>query len=585
MSGGVIRNCKAGSNGGGVSIQGGTFTMSGNACITECRTTVAGTEKNGNGAGLSAGTSSKVYIRDNASIINNTGTGFHGAGVDFWGTKYTCTLEISGSPVITGNMNGHNYECNLYCGKAVSVGTLNLSRDSEGNVIPQVGITIQQSPVFTIGIADNNPGETIEDLDAFFYADRKTAGSKVPHSETYDIKPTDDNKELKQTPTIHATFLIPSVSSEGGFKEYTTIECVPGGYIGKSDMPKNYNITNHSFKGWNTQSGKFVSNFKEDDTTTGYDDFNLYGVLLPQVNGYSLCSFEDGSIGLKGFVCYDEDLGFITSDATATVTGFTSNPNPSESFTVDASDIVTVGNNKYICFTFKFNPYDMTKQFLIKVKFANGYELSTSVQPSVIGAAVVKGSGYGGNQYRTQAAKQLGSSMLIFGASLQTQLGYYFNNADDLATTGVTNLLTHDPISSVPNLPEKSITDDESNALTFYGSSVVYNTNIQIKQYIKLNGEDASGYTFSVDGPGSYAFELDNSGKYMYAKVDVPAYDMDHLYEITVKDGSDAVVMTIDYSIYNYIDSVITNKQGTPIYDTVQALYWYGVDAKAYAGV
>ena len=60
---------------------------------------------------------------------------------------------------------------------------------------------------------------------------------------------------------------------------------------------------------------------------------------------------------------------------------------------------------------------------------------------------------------------------------------------------------------------------------------------------------------------------------------------MDKSYEFTVKDGSGATVLTINYSIYNYIDSVLTNKQGTTIYDTVQALYWYGVDAKAYAGV
>lgn len=337
--------------------------------------------------------------------------------------------------------------------------------------------------------------------------------------------------------------------------------------------------------GWNTEPDKFVANFTE-DTPGQYVDYDLYEVVLPKIAGYTLCSYDDGSMGLNAYLGYNEDVGMVDGSASVEISGFTCDPNESSSFNLDMSNISGTGANQLVVFTFKFNPYDMTKQINEKITFSNGYVLNTSILPSNVGKAIVTGSKnmYGGNEYKTNAAKQLASSMLIFGANLQTQLGYYLNSAGDLATKDCgSSLKTHENISSVPNVPEKSLVDDESNALTFYGSSVVYNTNIEIKQYIKLNGENASDYTYAIDGQGNYAFETDDSGKYIFARIKVPAYSMDKLYEVTVKDGSGATVLTINYSVYNYISNVIEKKDpSSAVYKTVQSLYWYGVDAKAY---
>ena len=553
--------------------------MSGYACVTACETTCTGAEKSGNGAGVSIATHSHCYISGHVSITNCKATGYHGAGIDFWGSNYSCTLTISGSPTITGNMCGRGYECNLYCGKSINVGDLELTREN-GEVVPQVGITIQQFPIFTSGASANND-EDIEDLAKFFYADRKSAPTSiVPNASIYDIEPA-DNTELKQTPTIKVNMYVPSISGEDGYKLIKTLEGVPMGYISNLST---YNVTNHTNNGWNTEKGKFKSNFNN-QTLTGNEDFNLYAVVLPKVNGHSLSCFEDGSIGMSIYISYDEDLGIIDSSATVKISNLTVNPNESDTIAVDPTNIKTVGNNKYVVVTYKFNPYDMTRNISETVTYSNGYSQNTSGQPNVVAGGILNGKGYGNDQ-KSAAAKQLASSMLVFGSRLQTQLGYYMNSSNELAEDAYTSkIMYHDPISSVPNVPEKSVVDDTSNALTFYGSSVVYNTNIEIKQYIKLNGESASDYTYAIDGEGDYAFETDNSGKYIFARIKVPAYSMDKSYEVTVKDGSGTTVLTIDYSIYNYIDSVITNKQGTAVYDTVQSLYWYGVDAKAYAGV
>lgn len=581
FTGGMIDSCETshGTGGGGVLVHGGTFTMGGYARISNCKTTGTGNDKSGNGAGINLGHNGIMKLTGHAKIIDNKGVGYHGAGIDFWGPKYTCTLEISGSPVVKNNKCGRDYENNLYCGKPFTLGNLETNGATE-----QIGISIQQTPVFTMGAKENNE-ETIEELAAYFFADKLHA-THIPHNDTYKIEPSDDGQELKQTPTVKVSFCVPNFSdSENPWVVYGTADCVPGGYVSGSILDankKNYN--NHSIMGWNTQPGKFTSNFIE-GTDGQYEDYNLYEVVVPKISGYTLCSYDDGSMGLNAYVSYNEDVGFVDSSTYIKLGGFTSNPNESDTAYVDMSNIVGTGDNQFVIATFKFNPYDMTLQITEKLTFSNGCVVDTGVQPSNIGKAIVTGSKvYGGNTYTTEAAKQLASSMLIFGSNLQTQLGYYFNSSNDLATKGCGGKLkTHENISSVSNVPEKSI-DVGDTALTFYGTSVVYNTNIQIKHYIKLNGESAGDYTYSIDGEGEYELLLDNSGKYMYAKVNVPAYNMDHSYAVTIKDGSGTVVMTINYSIYNYIDNIITNKQGTAVYDTVQSLYWYGEDAKAYMG-
>lgn len=582
MSGGIIRNCEtsATSGGGGVNVHSGTFTMSGNACITGCKTTCAGADKKGNGAGVNLGSTAKMIMKDHASIIGNRGTGNHGAGIDFWGSNFpNCTLEISGSPVIKDNIGGRGYCCNLYCGKAIKVGDLDLS---EGTA--QIGITIQQTPTFTIGAKENN-SETIEEIASYFFADRMYA-TDIPNANTYKVEPTADGIELKQTPTITVSMCVPKFTTESQWEVKATAECVPIGYLpqGILDTSK-VNYPYHSNVGWNTEPGKFVSNFKA-DTTTGSSDFNLYQVVVPnKVAGYTLCSFEDGSMGLNAYIIYNEDVGFVDSETVLEVSGFTSNPNDSNSFTM--TDVRSIGSNRFAVFTIKFNPYDMTKQLQETITFSNGYSVGTSVQPSNIGKSIVNQSGlFGGNEYKTNLAKQLASTYLVFGECLQKQLGYYVDDGPTYATAGTDGKLkTHDAITSTGTSTAKSVDVGET-ALTYYGSSVVYNTNIQIKHYVKLNGESASDYTYSIDGEGDYALELDGSGNYAYAKINVPAYMMDHSYVITIKSGSDTVV-TVNYSVYNYIDSILSNsaKQGKPVYDTVQALYWYCEDSKAYAGI
>ncbi|MCR5803769.1 MAG: hypothetical protein K6G47_05865 [Clostridia bacterium] len=580
FTGGMIDSCETSSSsgGGGVILTKGTFTMDGYAWVTNCKTTGTGGEKSGNGAGVNLGQDGIMYLQGHAKITNNVGKGYHGAGIDYWGSKYKCKLYISGSPIVINNNCGRGYENNVYCGKAFYMGDLETN-----NAVDQIGISIQENPVFTIGAKEHND-ESIEEISAYFFSDRFHA-IHIDDHDTYKIEPSDDKQELKQTPTVKVNFCVPNFSdSENPWAVYKTIEAVPGGYIGTTALDSNKkNYNNHSVLGWNTEPGKLAANFVG-DTNGEFSDYNLYEVVLPKASGHTLCSFDDGSMGLNVYISYNEDVGVVDSSTCVQLSGFTSNPNESDTVYVDMSNIKTVSGSQFVIATFKFNPYDMTKQITEKVKFSNGYTINTGVQPSNIGKAIVNGSGYGGNDYSSTTAKQLASTMLVFGANLQNQLGYYINSAGDLATVGTEGKLkTHENISSVPNVTEKSV-DVGDTALTFYGASVVYNTNIQIKHYIKLNGESAGDYTYSIDGEGDYELSLDNSGKYMYAKVNVPAYNMDHSYAVTIKDGSGTVVMTINYSIYNYIDNVITNKQGTAVYDTVQSLYWYGEDAKAYMG-
>ena len=76
FTGGMIDSCETSSNsgGGGVLVHQGTFNMGGYACITNCKVTSSGGEKNGNGAGVNLGNNGKMYLSGHATITGNKGT-------------------------------------------------------------------------------------------------------------------------------------------------------------------------------------------------------------------------------------------------------------------------------------------------------------------------------------------------------------------------------------------------------------------------------------------------------------------------------------------------------------------------------
>lgn len=282
MSGNAcIKDCTttASSGGGGVNVLQGKFYMLDNSSVTDCHNIFSnGGEKLGNGAGVQVGTNGTLYMRDYSSITNCSGTGYHGAGVDLWSKG---NMYMSGSPTITGNMNGKNHPVNLYIGSIVHI-------DGELNIAPHaVGISIQSSPVFTTGLKANNPNKTIYELLEMFDADRYY-WDDLPRHEEYHI--IDQNlTEAKQAPVIVVHFMY----NYGTMGEWKSQEVVPGGY---ATSPGNPTRTGYNFGGWfrTTATTGSAWNFGS-NTVPINEDLNLYAKWTPKTYNITINTIKDGT--------------------------------------------------------------------------------------------------------------------------------------------------------------------------------------------------------------------------------------------------------------------------------------------------
>ena len=127
-SGSIRGNTAGGSNGGGVYVNGGTFTMNGGG--------ITGNESDGNGGGVYLDdTNAKVTLNNTSSISGNVAAG-EGGGVYVGNGTFT----LSGSPNISRNgLDGLN---NVYLtsGKTISIGAGGL------NTSARIGVTTATSP-------------------------------------------------------------------------------------------------------------------------------------------------------------------------------------------------------------------------------------------------------------------------------------------------------------------------------------------------------------------------------------------------------------------------------------------------------
>ena len=292
MSGNAtVRNCSTtvSTGGGGVNVFIGKFYMLDNATVTDCHNIFSnGAEKQGNGAGVQVGKKASFYLRDNASITNCSGTGYHGAGVDLWSDSF---LYISGSPTVTGNLNGKGYPCNLYCGCPIHVDGLMTGAENS------IGISIQNDPIFTRGLSENNPNTSVDELIKIFSSDRHE-WLDLPRHEEYTVVNHNDI-EAKQAPVIIVHFMY----NYGDLEEYVDQQVVPGGYATKPTPDPRRN--GYNFNGWYRTAATTGSAWSFGSTNVPIDnDLYLYAKWSPKQ--YTV------TIQLAG------ETGHVTASETAT---------------------------------------------------------------------------------------------------------------------------------------------------------------------------------------------------------------------------------------------------------------------------
>ena len=266
------------SGGGGINVFRGKLYMSDNATVTGCRNTGQGAEKSGNGAGVHVGNGGTLYITDNVHIVNNSGNGYHGAGIDLWSDSF---MYMSGSPVILNNINGKGYPCNLYIGSIV-----NIDGPLTGNP-HDISITIQTDPVFTHNLIASNPGRPIEELLELFDAD-KFYWTDLPRHNEYTI--VDHNGvEAKQAPVI----LVHFDQNHDNLGDWKVVEDVPGGYATNPGNPPAR--TGYNFNGWYRNANGTGNAFDFKNTNLPHEDFYLYAKWSPKTYNITINTIKDGT--------------------------------------------------------------------------------------------------------------------------------------------------------------------------------------------------------------------------------------------------------------------------------------------------
>ncbi|MGN1113428.1 MAG: hypothetical protein ACI4RP_09500 [Acutalibacteraceae bacterium] len=248
-------------------------------------------------------------------------------------------------------------------------------------------------------------------------------------------------------------------------------------------------------------------------------------------------------------------------------------------FSADKS--VTDGSKTYYKFTCNLAAKEMT--CIVKAQLVNGDKIGTEFSYSVLDYAytILNGEGY------DTKTKELVISMLNYGANSQK----YFNfNTEYVANEDLHGDLTKLPDTQADELAvyEYNYTKnkDYTGGTKYYGSSLVLNSNTDIKHYLKLDASTNIDSISITDGSNSYL--PSKSGDYYYVRVaDIPAHKLGTSVTLTVKEN-DVEVGTISYSPLSYAYSVLsayTADDGAHdnVRNLVKSLYQYYKTAAAYA--
>ena len=257
MSGGTIRENYASIQGGGVYLARGTFELAGG--------TIEQNTADSNGGGIYLGKYGDEFSNPCLKLSGGTIQGNH-AGVSAGGVGYyndgKPVIELSGSPVVTGNTKGspnltNNINLNLSRAKLTITGAL--SENAKLGVTPG---SSDSGEVFTSGWSSYNYGA---DYDTIFTSD----------DSDFVVLPSEDDKELM----FHKHSISYSADNETGTITGTCTcgEKISARLVGETERTYNGQSQEFSYKtsdNWETFNGGAltVQYFTQADTSTPLSD-------------------------------------------------------------------------------------------------------------------------------------------------------------------------------------------------------------------------------------------------------------------------------------------------------------------------
>ncbi|MGN0455413.1 MAG: hypothetical protein ACI4F2_00960 [Acutalibacteraceae bacterium] len=295
----------------------------------------------------------------------------------------------------------------------------------------------------------------------------------------------------------------------------------------------------------------------------------------------------DGKVGLNYFMEIGNDYANINTTMNFSVinnVSETGEPNViySQSVPLTNDAKVIYGGKTYYKFTCNLAAKEMTCG--VKAQLVNGDKEGTAFYYNVAEYAYTL---LNDESYDTKT-KELVISMLNYGANSQT---YFDFVTDYLANCDLPGDLTQLEDTQADELSayKSSYTPDESysGSASYYGSSLVLESNTQIKHYFAYDSEKTSIDKFTCTDSKGKSYDIAESSSYLYVKVDnIPAHKLGEALTLSLYENGEKVG-EISYSPLSYAYSVLSaypTDDGTHdnVRNLVKSLYQYNNKAVAY---
>ena len=164
---------------------------------------------------------------------------------------------------------------------------------------------------------------------------------------------------------------------------------------------------------------------------------------------------------------------------------------------------------------------------------------------------------------------ELCQAMSDYGSLAQQHKNYQTSTAEGILHPDWIDAVKADELTSAIGI------QGESDVLTFYGGSLIMESEMVLRFYVRYTG---SG-TLTVNGEALERY--DSSNYYFYDLTNVLATNFDGAHEIVITDGTNTLTLT-GFSVHAYAKQVLQTSADGTLCNLVRAIVVYGQKAVAY---
>ena len=249
-----------------------------------------------------------------------------------------------------------------------------------------------------------------------------------------------------------------------------------------------------------------------------------------------------------------------------------------QTYKLNASDAAEVNENGKTLYKFSctVNAAQMSDTIETRIVIDNKTEEEYSYSVKEYATELLSKS----NEYPEETIK-LVKALLNYGTAAQNFFKY---NTDKPANAGLSDTdkaVAAADFEEYKAVIKTDISNDQSNGLTYYGSSLICKSEMTVRHYFMVNeGCDINNYKFSyVNADGnevSLTPKKASDGVYCIDINGIMARNLNSNYACKVTGKNKACIFELDYGPFSYSQKVINSGNSSEeLKNLVNALYWY----------